>query len=349
MPLAALPPLPPQPRGVPWPTESWPEGALEATGGASEVEEVAGDLFAPATAADIGETRALLIIQNGRLVLERYAPGFGPDATCHSWSMAKSITHALVGLCVASGRLVALDRSPGVPEWSAKGDPRRDITLGHLMHMASGLEFIEDYIPGHVSDVIEMLFGSGRPDTAAYAAAKPLVYEPGVLLAYASGTTNIISRSLGCALGAKGPAFEAFMRERLFDPLGMNSPIPKFDAAGTFIGSSYCFCTPRDFARFGLLYLRDGVWNGLPLLPEGWVEHARTPSWRQPGSPDGRYGAHWWLDFFSPGGFSANGYDGQYVILRPDRDLIVVRNGLNPLAASSLLQGRLKALVGLFD
>ena len=215
--------------------------------------------------------------------------------------------------------------------------------------MASGLEFIEDYVPGHVSDVIEMLFGAGRANTAAYAASKPLIYEPGVHLAYASGTTNILSRSLGRALGASGPAFEDFMRARLFEPLGITSALPKFDAAGVFIGSSYCFMSARDFARFGLLYLRDGLWEGRRLLPEGWVDYARRPTWRQPAAPEGKYGAHWWLDFFGSGVFSANGYDGQYVIVRPDRDLVVVRSGLCPLDRTPWLQGRLKALVRLFD
>jgi CubicO group peptidase (beta-lactamase class C family) len=129
----------------------------------------------------------------------------------------------------------------------------------------------------------------------------------------------------------------------------MTSALPKFDPAGTFIGSSYCFCTPRDFARFGLLYLRDGVWDGRRRLPEGWVDYGRTPTWRQPDAADSPYGAHWWLDAFGPHTFSANGYDGQFIILRPDRDLIVVRNGLMPQPAKNRLQGRLTKLMSLFD
>ena len=129
-------------------------------------------------------------------------------------------------------------------------------------------------------------------------------------------------------MGASGAQFEAFMRERLFDPIGMRSPIPKFDTAGTFIGSSFCFATARDFARFGLLYLRGGIWEGRRLLPEGWVDYARTPTFQQPGgAPDGPYGAHWWLDMAGPGSFSANGYDGQFTVCVPDLDLVVVRHG----------------------
>src|SRR5262249_27646943 len=153
------------------------------------------------------------------------------------------------------------------------------------------------------SDVRAMLFGEGKADVAAYAAAAPLAHEPGSFFQYSSGTTNLVVKALSLALGATGPAFEAFMRERLFGPLGMKSPIPKFDAAGTFIGSSYCFCSARDFARFGLLYMRDGVWDGRRLLPAGWVDYARTPTFQQPGAADLRYGAHWWLGLGGPGSF----------------------------------------------
>ena len=120
------------------------------------------------------------------------------------------------------------------------------------------------------------------------------------------------------------------MRQRLFEPLGMASPVPKFDAAGTFIGSSFCFATARDFARFGLLYLRGGRWEDRQLLPADWIDYARTPT-PQPAVREGDYGAHWWLNIAGPGSFSANGYEGQYTVLVPDLDLIVVRHGKTPL------------------
>jgi len=346
--IAPLPALPLQPLGTPWPTQAWPTGEIEPVSNRAAIDELAAGFFAPRSAVAMGATHALLVVQGGRLVLERYAPDFGPDVTCHSWSMAKSITHALVGLAVGDGRL-DVSRPADAPEWRTPGDPRGGITLDQLLRMSSGLEFVEEYTPGQSSDVIEMLFGSGKDDVAAFAAGKPLAHPPGGFMAYASGATNIVSRRLGQALGPGGEAFGVFMRERLFDPLGMTSAQPRFDPAGTFIGSSYCFCTPRDFARFGLLYLRDGVWDGRRLLPEGWVDYGRTPTWRQPDAVDGPYGAHWWLDAFGPGTFSANGYDGQFIILRPDRDLIVVRNGLMPQPAKNRLQGRLTKLVALFD
>lgn len=127
------------------------------------------------------------------------------------------------------------------------------------------------------------------------------------------------------------------MVRELFDPLGMRSAQPKFDKAGTFIGSSFCYCTARDFARFGLLYLRDGVWDGRRILPEGWVDYARTPT-PVPATERLGYGAHWWLGMAGPGSFSANGYEGQYTVLVPELDLVLVRNGKSPDAQKEAVQ-----------
>ncbi|MEO8813230.1 MAG: serine hydrolase, partial [Caulobacteraceae bacterium] len=301
-----LPPLPIQPAGTPWPTGDWPTGDLPARA-AARVGAALDHAFAAEPPAELGETHAVVVVHKGRLVAERYAEGSGRDATRHSWSMAKSITHALAGLAAKDGRL-DIAAPAKVPEWASAGDPRGAITLDQLLRMSSGLAFTEDYDRDHPSDVIEMLFGAGKGDVAAFAAAFPLAHDPGSFFAYSSGTTNIVSRAISGAIGARGPAFEAFMRARLFAPLGMRSPAPKFDDAGTFIGSSFCFATPRDFARFGLLYLRGGVWEGERLLPEGWVDYGRTPTFQQPGAEaTGRYGAHWWLDLAGPGSFSANG------------------------------------------
>jgi CubicO group peptidase (beta-lactamase class C family) len=330
----SLPPLPAQPVGTPWPTEEWPVGDLPAG-----LDRPAFDaLVAQAFETDaFGETHALLIVQEGRIVFERYGDGYGPEKTYPSWSKAKSITQALVGLLVGDGKL-DVSRPAAVPEWQGADDPRQTITLDHLLRMSSGLRFVEDYVPDHPSDVIAMLFGPGKDDVAHFAASLPLEHAPGTWWSYASGTSNIVARLVGQAAGD----MRSFMQARLFDPLGMKSPIPKFDAAGTFIGSSFCFATARDFARFGLLYLRDGIWEGRQLLPEGWVDYARTPTPQQPGVTEGRYGAHWWLDVAGEGSFSANGYDGQYTVLAPDLDLVLVRHGATPLDKKDAL----KAWVG---
>jgi CubicO group peptidase (beta-lactamase class C family) len=325
-----LPPLPAQPAGVPWPTQDWPTGPLPAWADAGAIEALVAEAFEGPQDGPLGVTHAVVAVQGGRLVFERYAPGCEPPATCRSWSMAKSITQALVGLAVAEGRLDIHEPAP-VAAWRTPGDPRGAITLDHLLRMSSGLAWVEDYVQGHASDVVEMLFGAGQGDMAAYAAAKPLAHAPGSFFYYSSGTTNIVSAIVADAVGARGEAFLAFMRERLFTPLGMASPAPRFDGAGVFIGSSFCFCAPRDFARFGLFCLRDGIWEDRRLLPEGWIDYARTRTFQQPGGEiDGPYGAHWWLDRWGPGSFAAAGYEGQFIVLRPDLDLVVVRNGVTP-------------------
>lgn len=327
-----LPPLPAQPAGVPWPTAAWPEGGLPPGTDKARFQRLMDHAFAAEVPADLGETHAVVVIKGGRLVHEQYWTGFGPDVTCPSWSKGKSITQALVGILVKDGKM-DIHAPADVPEWREAGDPRGKITLDLLLRMSSGIAFREDYVPEHPSDVIEMLWGKGEKDTAHFAASFPLEHEPGSHWSYASGTTNIVSRTAARAADAFGPDFEAFMRKRLFDHIGMTSATPKFDEAGTFIGSSFCFCTPRDFARFGTLYLRDGMWDGRRILPEGWADYARTPTWQQAGVEEGPYGAHWWLGLAGPGSFSANGYDGQYTVVVPELDMVVVRHGKTPLEA----------------
>ena len=346
--MIALAPLPAQPADTPWPTAEWPTGPLPARLDKARFDAIIDHAFATPPPDDFGETRAVVVVQGGRLIFERYSVGRGPEDTCRSWSMAKSITHALAGILVGDGRL-DIFAPADAPEWRGAGDPRGAITLDQLLRMSSGLKFTEVYVPGEPSDVIEMLFGSGAADTAAFAAAFPLAHPPGSFFSYSSGTTNIICRALARALGASGAGFEAFMHERLFAPLGITSAVARLDEAETFIGSSFVFATARDFARFGLMYLRDGIWRGRRLLPEGWVDYARTPTFQQSDCIDGPYGAHWWLDLAGPGSFSANGYEGQYIVVCPDRDLVIVRHGVTPEAGKLPVQAWLKDLAALFS
>ncbi len=324
-PGSPLPPLPSQPSDVPWPTAAWPEAPLSDAADADRLHRLLDRAFADPAPDDMGETHAFLAVQRGQIVLERYWQDLTANDTFPSWSMAKSITQALVGILVMQGK-INIHAPAGVPEWQAMDDPRREITLDHLLRMSSGLKFTEDYVDGEVSDVIDMLFGQGKHDVAAFAANFPLEAAPDTVWSYSSGTSNVVARIAGQALGGGREGFDRFMGEVLFDPIGMKSPKPKFDDAGTFIGSSFCYCTARDFARFGLLYLRDGIWDGERILPEGWVDYARTPTAVPADEPLG-YGAHWWLGLCGPGSFSANGYQGQYTILVPELDLILVRHG----------------------
>ncbi len=331
---ADLPSLPSQATDVAWPEPDWP------TGTAATADHVAlGDLLDHAFSDpngdgkgpdDLGPTHAFVAIQGGKLVSEAYAEGCGPTQTYPSWSMAKSMLQALIGIAVRDGRMSIFDRV-GAPEWP-EGDPRADLTIDQLLRMASGLEFDEDYVDGDISDTIAMLFGDGKKDVAHYAADKPLVHPVDTVFNYSSGTSNILTRALSTVLGGGDPLsaadFEAFMRRELLDPISVTKAIPKFDGAGTWIGSSYCFMTARDFAKFGLLYLRGGWWNGTQILPNGWVDYARTQSKVPTGEDEFMgYGAHWWLEIAGPGTFSCNGYGGQYIVLVPEKDLILVRHG----------------------
>ncbi|HSL74411.1 MAG TPA: serine hydrolase [Ilumatobacteraceae bacterium] len=309
--------------------------------------------------ASEGLTLALVVQHRGELVLERYGiqpeNPFQPetaitaDSTLLSWSMAKSITHAAVGLLVVDGRL-DLDAPAPVPEWI--GTPKAAITTLQLLEMRSGLQFVEDYVDDSISHCIEMLFGESGPSHAAYAAALPLDHEPGTHFSYSSGTTNIICRIIGDVLtdGVADPvvrrrAVESFLRARLFDPVGMTSATAKFDAAGDFVGSSYVYATARDFAAFGELYRHDGVTgDGRRILPEGWRDHARTWTAHEPENGC-EYGRHWWMWPEFPGSLCCHGHEGQYTIVVPDRELTIVHLGKTDAAALGQLRARLADMV----
>ena len=290
------------------------------------LDEVLEHAFAPE--AGQGETRALVAVQGGRLLLERYAKGMDAETPHASWSMAKSVLHAVYGLLTRDQR-VKLDAPADVPSWRAPDDARRAITPEQLLRMRSGLAFRERYEEGEDSDVVSMLFGPGQADTAGYAAGLPLAAPPGTVFSYSSGTSNILSALAARALGVDAEGYGAFLERELFGPLGMRSAEPRFDEAGTWIASSFLWATARDFARFGLLYLRDGVWNGRRILPAGWVDHARRPTSLDPESDLG-YGAHWWLMPGELGILRANGYNGQRILVVPPLDLVLVRLGATP-------------------
>ncbi len=335
--MTALPDLPAIGPDAVWPDRDWDRDKIPASADADALDALISHAFSEASHNGMGETHAFLAIHKGRIVAERYLGGpYTADATYPSWSMAKSITQLLTGFLAAEGK-VDVAAPFDAPEWREAGDPRAAITWTHLLRMASGLDFREDYIDGAVSDVIEMLFASGANDMGAFAASKPLAHKPGTVFNYASGTTNIIARALKEHVGGGEAGMKAFMAERLFGPLGIEKTIPKFDESGTFIGSSYCFMRAEDFARIGLLALRGGQWRGQQILPKSWIDFARTPGPAQP--EDGRgYGAQWWLNMFSPGGFSMNGYEGQWVACCPHRDLILVRHGKSTNGPDALRQ-----------
>lgn len=280
-------------------------------------------------------TKAVVVLHRGRLVAERYAEGYGRNTPMLSWSMAKSVLAAVVGVLVADGKL-RIDVPAAVPEWSQPDDPRRAITLDMLLRQSSGLEFDETY--GAISDVSRMLFT--RPDTAAFAAAKPLAHAPDSHWSYSSGTSNIIARLLAERFGRAPDLFATFLRARLFEPCGIDTAVFESDASGTPIGSSFVFMSALDWARFGELYRRDGVCGDAErVLPEGWVAYGTTPTAH---AAQGAYGAHWWLNAgdrndptdrlwprLPADAYAALGHSGQYVVVVPSAELVVVRLGLS--------------------
>jgi CubicO group peptidase (beta-lactamase class C family) len=339
-------PVPPRQPG------EWPDGEevaadrVPAEVDRSRLRQAVNAAFAEPDPERLRRTRAVVVVYRGRIVAERYAPGFSADVPLMGWSLAKSVMNALVGVAVGQGKLSLAD-TVSAPAWTEVGDPRRKIRVQHLLHMASGLDFREDY-RNPLADVTYMLLGTG--DVAAYAAEKRRRAAPGTLWYYSSGDTNLLSWALRDAL-ADDRAYLAFPRRALFYRIGMASAVMEPDAAGTLVGSSFMYATARDWARFGLLYLQDGVWEGDRILPEGWVAYSRTPA---PQDPLGNYGAHFWLNGSGEDRrrsskvpsdtFYAAGHEGQFVTIVPSRDLVVVRLGLTR-AAGALDQDDLVAHV----
>lgn len=311
----------------------WPAGdAVDpAPQGVDRValDKAVADTFADDTPDKAIATRAIVVVYDGRIVAERYAPGFTKDTRLLGWSASKSVEATLVGTFVASGKL-ALDAPPPVPEWKSPGDPRGKITLRQLLNMSSGLKFDEPYLPG--TDSTAMLFLSH--DMGAYAATRPLAHPPGTVWSYSSGTANLLSRIAFQLSGGTLADYEAYAQAHLFAPAGMTSAMYEPDESGNFVGSSYLYATARDWARFGLLYLDGGTINGTRILPATWTRFVRTPA---PADARKGYGAQFWLNAIADGKrqlphlpvdyFAAEGHNGQYVAIFPSRDTVIVRLG----------------------
>lgn len=321
-------------------TVAWPSGDLASNEplpesvNISTLDAAVDKVFSEPDPSHRIRTRAVLVVCDGRIVAERYATGFTKDTRLISWSMAKSVTNALIGILAREGKIDIRQPAP-VPEWSAPDDPRHAITVEHLLWMSPGLEWFEAYEDRPYSDVNLMLFT--KPDMAAYAAAKPLIAPPGQKMEYSTGTTMILSRIIRQAAGNLED-YWAFPRRELFNKIGMRSAMFNTDASGTFLTGSDLFATARDYARFGLLYLNDGVWQGERILPEGWVAFSTTPA---PSAKKGDYGAQFWLNKGDPAApqnrmyprlpqdiYLAEGYQGQMIAVIPSRKIVVVRLGM---------------------
>ncbi len=294
----------------------WPEGRK------AETDESLGAILSDVTLTGPG-MRAAIVVRNGHIAAEIYGDGFSQDSPLLGWSMTKTVNAAIIGRLMQQQRLQADERNL-FPQWTKDG--RAAIRIADLLSMESGLAFNENY--GTVADVTRMLFL--EPDMAGFVASLPLEGEVGSRFNYSSGTSVLLSRIWMERAGDREAAL-AYPRQALFAPLGMASAVFETDAAGTFVGSSYMYATARDWARFGMLLARDGVWNGERLLPEGFVRQMHEPN-RTSG---GRYSLmQTWLPRpdagLPPDTFILSGHDGQNIFVIPSMDLVILRMGLTP-------------------
>ena len=332
--LSAPVPVTPEIAAQPWPEGELVEPVEPPAVDAARLEAAISRAFAEPGHTVARQTRAVVVVHHGRIIAERYADGFGPAIRFPGWSMTKSVGSALVGILVGQGRL-RLDSASLFPAWRAEGDPRGAITLGQLMWMSDGLAHDESYTP--TGGATRLLFGAR--DIAATAAATAARNLPGSTWYYSSATANLISKVVRETVGGTLTDYLTFPRRALFDRIGMRSAVLEPDATGLFVASSFMYATARDWARFGLLFLRDGVWEGERILPEGWVRYSVTPA---PAAPLGEYGAQWWLNAGAAKDsthrplpnlprefYRAAGFEGQMVGVVPSADLVVVRLGLS--------------------
>ena len=280
-------------------------------------------------------TRAVVILYDGKIIAERYAHGFSGDMPLPGWSMTKTITGALAGILVQEGKL-RLESKALLPEWRGRNEGRAEITLNDLLRMTDGLAFSERY-DDPLSDVMQMLLVV--PDVSRYATAKPLQRPPGTSWRYASGTSNALMAVLCVAHGGTKAEFAQWIRDTLFDRIGMSTATFETDPSGMPVASSFLYASARDWARFGQFLLQEGRWDGAQILPLGWVHYMATVT---PLAPRRDFGAHVWVRVSEPYNsadpvapalpadtFHAIGHEGQLLSVIPSKRLVVVRLGLS--------------------
>ncbi len=271
---------------------------------------------------DTQKTRTLLILYKGHPIAEKYADGFTKDTPILGWSMTKSVMATLYGILEYQGKIKINAQAP-IASWQQ--DDRKTITLDHLLRMQSGLEWEEDYT--RISDVTQMLFLDS--DMSQAQINKKAIAKPTEIWNYSSGTSNLLSGILKNRFKTDQEHLD-FPYVSLIDKIGMHSMLIETDLAGNFVGSSYAWASTRDWAKFGLLYLNRGDWNGERIFDASWVDYITKPTEHS----DGTYGAHFWLNAHGKfpdvpkDMYSANGYQGQYVFVIPSKELVIVRTGL---------------------
>lgn len=270
-----------------------------------------------------GNAFSFMVIHKGTPVVEAYQPQFDAKTRFLSWSMAKSFTNSLAGIMVKEGKW-DINQAMNIPEWQT--DDRKQITYNNLMQAESGLLWNEDY--GNRSDVTVMLYC--EKDFARYVFDRPLEAPVATKWIYSSGNPNVVTYQIRQTMGNDQEYYE-FPYKHLFNKIGMPNAVFEVDASGTFVGSSYIYATTRDFARYGLTLLNDGVFNGERILPEGWVSYSTSPNKQS----NGEYGSLFWLNKAKkyPSApddmFWCQGYDGQRIFMIPSKELIVVILGFS--------------------
>jgi CubicO group peptidase (beta-lactamase class C family) len=328
LPELKLPPLAGDAATIPWPNgDRVTEKPLPAGVDAKALEAAWDWTYDRATHGHPSQiTLSLLVVHRGEIVLERYAPGVDRTTRTRTWSTAKSIASALIGIAIAQGKL-SLDSPIPYPE----GDPRRSITLRNALHMSSGLEPVDNVKCAVVGSCLSYWAGASSVEGAM---GRGLVSRPGTSWDYENYDTLLAVYTLKKAIGEEN--YLTFPRRALLDRIGMRSTVPGVDRFGDFILSSQVYTNARDLARFALLFLNRGKWpdkNGETIIPESWIDFSRTPA---PSTLDrgGFYGGQWWLvpddrtDIPSDT-YTTAGNRGQHAVVVPSYDLVIVRRGLD--------------------
>jgi CubicO group peptidase (beta-lactamase class C family) len=312
---------------------AWPASVVEAADPA--IRDALDQAFAEPDPAHPRLTKAVVVLHDGQLIAERYAPGYGPDTPIYAHSLTKSVTNALIGILVREGKLQLHQPAP-IAAWRAPTNPHHAITIDQLLRMDSGLPF--DETDGALSPMTRMLFL--EPDMAGYAAKMPLAHPPGTAWGYSNLSYLLLGRVIRDATGGNAVDAERFARRELFAPLGMRDAVIETDATGTPVGASNVYASARDFARFGQLYLDDGVIDGQRILPEGWVAYSHSQTLKT------GYGAGFWTNLVNEGSvpvwdapwgtpklpkdmYYGRGALGQYLVIVPSEHLVVVRMGIS--------------------
>ena len=283
-------------------------------------------------------TRAVVVVYKNQLIYEQYVEGFDANTPQLGWSMTKSITNTMVGFLAQKG--LDINTPVNIEAW--RNDDRKNITWNDLLQMSDGLEWEEDY--GKISDATKMLYK--EKDMFNYVVGRKLAAKPGEKYVYSSGTTNLLSGLVRKTVGDKN--YLALPYDEIFAKIGATSMRLETDATGTYVGSSYSYATPRDWAKYGLLYLHDGNWLGEQILPKGWAKYSGTST---PQS-NGTYGAQFWTHNkeeypdVPTDLYFADGYQGQRVYIIPSKDLVVVRMGLSKdfISYNELLKGIIESI-----